>query len=87
MTDSSASALRVRRVRADEWELVRALRLEALDDPAASIAFLEDAALTLDVHVDNARAEAAYARNGFARTGVETTEPIGDERELRRALR
>ena len=183
MTDSSASALRVRRVRADEWELVRALRLEALDDPAASIAFLDDAAdaarrpdafwidraagaaagdaaaqfvaedaagswvgtatvlrrpagatdhlgqvldasrsdvvgvyvapsargsglidapldvcadwarshgdaaLTLDVHVDNARAEAAYARNGFARTGVETTEPIGDERELRRALR
>lgn len=31
----------VRRVRADEWELVRALRLEATADPDASIAFLE----------------------------------------------
>ena len=31
----------VRRVRADEWELVRALRLAATADPDASIAFLE----------------------------------------------
>jgi len=31
----------VRRVRADEWERARALRLEALQDEAAGIAFLE----------------------------------------------
>lgn len=31
----------VRRVRADEWELVRALRLAATADPDAAIAFLE----------------------------------------------
>lgn len=31
----------VRRVRADEWELARDLRLEALQDPAAPMAFLE----------------------------------------------
>jgi ribosomal protein S18 acetylase RimI-like enzyme len=36
------SSLSVRRVRADEWELVRDLRLEATADPDASIAFLED---------------------------------------------
>ncbi|MER5434404.1 GNAT family N-acetyltransferase [Streptomyces sp. NPDC002588] len=31
----------VRGIRADEWDAVRALRLEALKDPAAPIAFLE----------------------------------------------
>ncbi|GEK21802.1 GNAT family N-acetyltransferase [Cellulomonas xylanilytica] len=31
----------VRRVRADEWEAARALRLDALQDEAAGIAFLE----------------------------------------------
>lgn len=31
----------VRRVRADDWERTRALRLEALGDPVAPIAFLE----------------------------------------------
>lgn len=31
----------VRRIRADEWSAVRALRLEALRDPAADVAFLE----------------------------------------------
>lgn len=34
----------VRRVRADEWREVRDLRREAVRDPAAPIAFLEDAA-------------------------------------------
>lgn len=31
----------VRRVRAEEWEAVRATRLESLRDPAAHLAFLE----------------------------------------------
>ncbi|MES1169509.1 MAG: GNAT family N-acetyltransferase, partial [Leifsonia sp.] len=31
----------VRRIRPDDWEAVRALRLEALRDPVAGIAFLE----------------------------------------------
>lgn len=62
--------------------------IDALLDACAEWARgLGDDALTLDVHVDNARAEAAYVRAGFARTGVEMTGPIGDERELRRALR
>ena len=34
-------SIEVRRIRADEWPAVRALRLEALQDPVASIAFLE----------------------------------------------
>jgi RimJ/RimL family protein N-acetyltransferase len=171
----------VRRVRADEWPEVRALRLESTSDPDAAIAFLEtpaqvaqrdedfwrdrtvraaestisaqfvaedggawvgsmsvlirasgqtdhlgrfvddrradvvgvyvnpayrgagtvdalfDAAadwaasqgltrLTLDVHADNARAQAAYRRNGFAPTGVAFTGPIGPEIEMARDL-
>lgn len=31
----------VRRVRPDDWPAIRALRLEALHDPMASVAFLE----------------------------------------------
>lgn len=172
----------VRRVRADEWPDVRALRLEATSDPDAAIAFLEtpaqartrtegfwrertvqaaesevaaqfvaeeedgswvgslsvliratgqtdhlgryvddrradvvgvyvnpahrgtgtidalfDAAaawaasqglhrLTLDVHADNVRAQAAYRRNGFTPTGVTFTGPIGPELEMARSL-
>ncbi|KRA23468.1 acetyltransferase [Microbacterium sp. Root61] len=41
MTDSPESSLTVRRIRADEWELVRSLRLAATADPDAGIAFLE----------------------------------------------
>ncbi len=171
----------VRRIRADEWSRVRALRLESTSDPDAAIAFLEtpeqvaarsdefwrdrtvraaesevaaqfvaeaegawvgslsvliratgqtdhlgrfvddrradavgvyvnpayrasgtvdalfDAAaewaasqgltrLMLDVHADNARAQAAYRRNGFAPTGVAFTGPIGPEIEMARPL-
>ena len=36
--------LSVRRVRAEEWPRVRALRLEALEDPDAAIAFLDSRA-------------------------------------------
>ncbi|WP_457098668.1 GNAT family N-acetyltransferase [Microbacterium sp. P5_E9] len=42
MTPQPDPSLSVRRVRSDEWELVRALRLEATADPDAAIAFLED---------------------------------------------
>jgi RimJ/RimL family protein N-acetyltransferase len=175
------SVAAVRRIRADEWPQVRALRLESTSDPDAAIAFLEtpeqvvqrtdafwrdrtvraaesevaaqfvaeaggvwvgsmsvliratgqtdhvgrfvddrradvvgvyvnpahrgdgtvdalfDAAatwaasqglfrLTLDVHADNARAQAAYRRNGFAPTGVTFTGPIGPELEMARDL-
>jgi len=175
------TAAAVRRVRADEWPEVRALRLESTSDPDAAIAFLEtpeqvaarpddfwrdrtaraaesevaaqfvaeaegvwvaslsvliratgqkdhlgryvddrradavgvyvnpayrgtgtvdalfDAAaawaasqglrrLTLDVHADNVRAQAAYRRNGFSPTGVTFTGPIGPELEMARPL-
>ena len=35
------STVAVRRIRADEWQAVRALRLESTSDPDANIAFLE----------------------------------------------
>lgn len=41
MAASRDHRLSVRRIRADEWEAVRDLRLEATSDPAAAIAFLE----------------------------------------------
>lgn len=41
-------------------------------------------ALTLDVHQDNARAQAAYRTAGFVPTGVTFTSAIGPEIEMRR---
>jgi ribosomal protein S18 acetylase RimI-like enzyme len=174
MSTASPEAVAVRRIRADEWREVRALRLEATADPAAAIAFLEShdevaarpdsfwleraehaadsetaaqfvavvaeewvgslsviirasgqtdhlgrfmddrrafvvgvyvrpanrgsgavdllmaaaaewaaaqglAEVNLDVHRDNARAQAAYRRAGFAPTGETLTGPIGPE--------
>jgi GNAT superfamily N-acetyltransferase len=38
--------------------------------------------LILDVHVENARARAAYRRVGFVETGTTFTGPIGDELEM-----
>ncbi len=43
-------------------------------------------ALTLDVHVDNVRAQAAYRRCGFIDTGARFMGPIGPELELERPL-
>ena len=43
-------------------------------------------ALTLDVHRDNVRAQRAYARLGFARTGVGFVSAIGPEIEMERAI-
>ncbi|QPE05821.1 GNAT family N-acetyltransferase [Microbacterium schleiferi] len=43
-------------------------------------------ALTLDVHQNNARAQRAYARLGFAPTGVTFVSTIGPELEMRRAI-
>ncbi len=61
--------------------------VEALFDAAARwAASLGDSALTLDVHVDNARAQAAYRRAGFADTGVQFTASIGDEIEMAREI-
>lgn len=43
-------------------------------------------ALTLDVHVDNPRAQAAYAKLGFAPTGETYASAIGDELVMRMPL-
>lgn len=42
--------------------------------------------LTLDVHVDNHRAQAAYRKAGFTPTGTTFTSTIGPELEMRRTL-
>lgn len=42
--------------------------------------------LTLDVHADNARAQAAYRRLGFVPTGASFTSSIGPEIEMRHLL-
>ena len=61
--------------------------IDALLDAAAEWArALGDRALTLDVHVDNARAQAAYRRAGFVETGLRFTGVIGPELEMRRVL-
>lgn len=44
-------------------------------------------ALTLDVHLENARAQAAYRAAGFTSTGVTFTSTIGPEIEMRRPIR
>lgn len=165
-------SFRVRRVEAHEWPQVKALRLRALADPAAPIAFLDTvehangqpdrfweeraanaaapsavaqfvavtdagewagtatvlphrehadaglvvgvyvadehrgtgmidalldgaaewargqglSALVLEVHVDNDRAQAVYARSGFARSGEIETAGFGREWVMRREL-
>ncbi|WP_150956507.1 GNAT family N-acetyltransferase [Microbacterium testaceum] len=43
--------------------------------------------LSLDVHVDNLRAQAVYRRAGFVPTGEEFTGPIGAELAMSRSLR
>lgn len=61
--------------------------VEALFDAAAAWAATRgDAALHLDVHADNARAQGAYRRAGFEPTGVAFTGPIGPEIEMRREI-
>lgn len=61
--------------------------IDALFDAAASWAgSLGDRRLTLDVHVDNERAQAAYRRSGFADTGLRFTGSIGAELEMARDL-
>ncbi len=58
--------------------------INALLAAAASWArSLGDDALLLDVHADNARAQAAYRRAGFTLTGHNFTSVIGDEVEMR----
>ena len=45
-----------------------------------------DASLALEVHADNARAQAAYRRGGFRPTGHRFEGPIGPELEMARPL-
>lgn len=61
--------------------------IDALFDAAAQwAASLGDVRLTLDVHADNARAQAAYRRAGFVDTGVQFTASIGPEIEMAREI-
>lgn len=61
--------------------------LGMLLDAAADWAAAHGAdALTLDVHADNARAQGAYRKAGFAPTGVAFTSSIGPEIEMRRPI-
>ncbi|MCR2810758.1 MULTISPECIES: GNAT family N-acetyltransferase [unclassified Microbacterium] len=61
--------------------------LSALMDAAAEWAGDQgQRELALDVHEDNARAQAAYARVGFVATGMTSAGPNGVEREMLRAL-
>ncbi|WP_447652958.1 GNAT family N-acetyltransferase [Microbacterium sufflavum] len=61
--------------------------IDALLDTAAAWALEQGlAALELEVHVDNDRAQAVYARAGFARTGEIETTGFGREWVLRREL-
>lgn len=62
--------------------------IDALFDAAADwAAGLGLGRLTLDVHVDNARAQSAYRRNGFVPTGETFTGSIGPEMVMARVLR
>ncbi|WP_435744897.1 N-acetyltransferase family protein [Microbacterium sp. PMB16] len=47
---------------------------------------LGDESLTLDVHAENARAQAAYRRAGFVETGTRFSASIGPELEMSRPL-
>lgn len=61
--------------------------IDALLDSAAEwTAALGLDRLTLDVHADNTRAQAAYRRGGFVPTGVTFTSMIGPELEMARSL-
>lgn len=61
--------------------------IDALLDSAAEwTAALGLDRLTLDVHADNTRAQAAYRRGGFVATGVTFTSMIGPELEMARPL-
>lgn len=57
-----------------------------LDEAAAWAKSLGDQTLFLDVHIDNARAQAAYRRAGFVSTGVSFQGVVGPEIEMRRSL-
>lgn len=59
---------------------------ELLDAAAEWVRGIGGRALTLDVHVDNHRAQGAYRRAGFSPTGKRTTAQIGEEIEMARSL-
>ncbi|WP_426183135.1 GNAT family N-acetyltransferase [Microbacterium sp. TWP3-1-2b2] len=61
--------------------------IETLFDAAAQwAASMGDAELTLEVHADNARAQAAYRRSGFSDTGARFIASIGPEIEMARPI-
>lgn len=61
--------------------------LDRLLDAVADWSQQQDAqVLTLDVHVENSRALAAYRRCGFADSGARFSGPIGPELEMVRSL-
>ena len=77
MTETAGSEVEVRRIRADEWEAVRALRLEATADPDAAIAFLGTHDQTLQHDDDFWRLRTADAADG--ETAAQFVAVRGDE--------
>lgn len=67
----------VRRVRADDWQRIRALRLEALHDPMAPVAFLESIEAATARPDEDWRARAASFAEGDA--GAQFLAERGDE--------
>ncbi|MET0735773.1 MAG: GNAT family N-acetyltransferase [Microbacterium sp.] len=88
MTSAGGDHVTVRRVRADEWELVRSLRRESTEDPDASIAFIEtpaDVAARSD-EVWQERTRLAAESEGIAQFVAESAgEPVGSLSVLVRA--
>jgi GNAT superfamily N-acetyltransferase len=67
----------VRRVRADDWQRVRDLRLQALRDPMAGVAFLETVEQAMARPDDEWRSRAAVHAEG--RSSVQFLAERGDE--------
>jgi ribosomal protein S18 acetylase RimI-like enzyme len=81
---------RIDRVRPEDGERCRAIRLEMLDAVTAwARGTAQVPRLLLDVHESNARAIAFYERRGFVRTGHTAPYPLdltADELEMQLVL-
>ncbi|MCR2792660.1 GNAT family N-acetyltransferase [Microbacterium sp. zg.Y625] len=88
MTPASDPRLSVRRIRADEWREVRALRLAATADPDAAIAFLESHATTAarsDAFWQSRTEDAALGETAAQFIAILDDEPVGSAVVLVRA--
>lgn len=78
---SAGIGIEIRPVRLDEWQQVRDIRLEMLEDAPAAY---------LEVREDNMRARGFYHRRGFAETGQTVPyllDPAYDDIEMELRLR